>query len=903
MSCKQSISLILFFLLSCLGVPSAFSWEEISAANLLVFDNEGEVTATYHLDDWTTEVKKKEGVILRQEWKPGSPPQLILEETTPFTVNSDETALPNIINGASSPPPVGTPDVSMYSFDQAFFASTTPTTPGLSVSQPPGNYTTTLSLEFTCLPLPGTKALKSDYTIEVQEGRDWISYTNPHTVYLAESEILQVRAVYTTFLGNRSITEKSFSYTVKHPADWNRDSDGDGFPDLWEIAHGLNPLSTAADNERMADSDGDGMSDTDELLRNSDPNDSTILPLDQDGDGWSDWDEETRGTTVDNDGSFPTATRLYEVEIKLSGVFSGGPGSWSSAPYSIETLGGQSLYSRTAKLNGIYGIARIPVGREAFIRAVHPGDTDGDGDTDSEDNFVVAVSRYLPMIPDPSPADVPGDWTTATEWQDLFKQFLTDQLVVTRAGFNVMPEHRAELATLARSLELEASIVPEAWFGFGSFGHNPSLPAIDEFRARLRLDERNINDMVADISSILDGDCTSIRADISDFANNVPSVGLEAVTASYFQGRTGSYISALLAHYSVAELSKLITLDWPLCELLNPDNDLDNDLLPASQEISLTIGGSDPFTADSDLDGTDDDTDNCPATANSGQEDNDGDGQGDACDNDDDNDGLSDGTEMAFGSNPFNPDTDNDGDSDSVEWDKGTHPGLSVYVTQRESPTNQPAQTVSGYRYHGADVSISSTTSGPAYAPVTYPTETSWSYAISNLVEERTYDFRLQASLGGNLGYGTTSIIVDLTAPVVSISSPVNDSIVSVNNPTLTFSTDDGVAEVLLDDLPVEVSSGEPLGPLSNGIHIVTVTANDLAGNESSVSSTFTVLAPVLGDADGDFKVSLADSIIVLQLLTGVNPESPLTDQYLPSTDNRWGMEEIIFIIQEISSQ
>ena len=508
------------------------------------------------------------------------------------------------------------------------------------------------------------------------------------------------------------------------------------------------------------------------------------------------------------------------------------------------------------------------------------------------------------MIPDPNPADVTGDWTTATEWQDLYKQFLTDQLVVTRAGFNVMPGHRAELAVLARSLELEASIVPEAWFGFGSFGHKPSLPAIDDLRARLRLDERSINDMVADISSILDSNCTSIRADISDFANNVPATGVEAVTASYFQGQAGSYISALLAHYSVAELSNLITLDWPLCELLNPDNDLDNDLLPAFQEISLTIGGSDPFTADSDQDGTDDDADNCPDTANSGQEDNDGDGQGDACDNDDDNDGLSDGTEMAFGSNPFNTDTDDDGDSDLLEWNKGTHPGVSVYVTQRQSPTNQPAQTISGYRYPGANISISSIGAFVATVTyVTYPTETSWSCVISNLVEEGAYDFELTASLGGNLGYGTISIIVDLTAPVVAIISPVNGSTVSVDNPILTFSADDGTVEVWIDGLLETISSGALLGPLSNGSHTVTVTATDLAGNEGSASSTFTVLAMPLGDANGDYELSLTDSIIVLQLLAGITPEIQFTDRYLPATDDKWGMEEIIFIMKELSSQ
>ncbi len=837
MMCKQLISLTFFSMFTCLLVSPALSWEEATSANVLIFDTAGEVKATYHIDDWTTEVRKKEGVIIRQEWKAGSPPKLISEDKTAFTVNTDEVALPNIINGASTSPPAGTPAVSLYTFDEAFFTSIAPTTPGLTVSQPPGVYETTLALEFTCIPIPGTIVLKSSCRIAILEGKDWISYTNPQTLYLVESQDLQVRAIYKPLLGNSSTTEKSFSYTIKHPANWSRDSDGDGFPDAWEISHGLNPLSSTSSDIRIADSDGDGMNDRDELLRGSDPKDDASLPADKDGDGWSDWDEARRGTEASNPLSFPTATRLYEVEIELSGTFTGGVSSWIGATYSIDTLGGQNLFSRRTKLSENYGMVRIPMGKEAFIRAVQPGDTDGDGDTDSEDSNVLAVSRYLPMIPDPSPADVPGDWTTAAEWQILFEQFLTDQLVVSKSKFNVAPEHRAELAMLARSLELEGEIAPKTWFGFGSFGHSPSLPAIDAFRARLRQDERSINNIIADISLMLDSSCTNIRATVSGLANKVPKEGVEEAAAAYLHEQTGSYIASLLARYSYTELNKL---DWTLCAVLNPNNDLDNDSLLASQEMSLAIDATSPFLVDSDLDGIIDAKDNCPAAANSDQKDNDSDGLGDICDDDDDNDGLSDGTEMAFGSNPFRSDTDNDNISDAEEWAQGTHPGISVYITEIKSPTNQPKQIISGYRYPGAAVFVTAH-DGALRGSCTTPDETSWSCEISNLIIEKTYGLSLQADLGGKSGYASGAITVDLTAPMISISSPLDGSTVPADNLQLTFTTDGGSTEVFLDGISKNIISGNTLPILTIGNHIIRIVVTDEAGNAGYAETQFII--------------------------------------------------------------
>ena len=832
---KHTVSLILISVLCCLWTSPCFSWDESSSANLLVFDSSGEVAATYHVDDWTTEVREAENLVVRQDWLPGSPP---IEDsgspsTLPFTVNNNEVAVPNIINGASGEAlPAGTPTVSMYTFSEAFFATMTPLAPGLSVSQPPGIYETSLALDFTCHPWPGAPA--GDCFIEVYEGGSWVLYgESTHTIFLASSTNLQVQAVFIPLSGDDKVfNTKTFSYTINHPPTWNGDSDNDGFPDVWEAENKINPLSPVS-----TDSDDDGVSDIDEALRGSDPTDANSLPADTDGDGWSDWDETLRGTALDNPASKPTATRLYEVEALLSGTFVGGPGSWANAPYAIKTLGGENLFSHITKISGTYGIARIPRGREAFVRGVQPNDTDGDGDTDSNDKYLVAMSRYLPMMPDPDPRDVNGVWTTAVEWQTLFEEFLSENLVVTMADYDVTAEHRAELALLARSLELEAEITPIAWFGFGSFGHEPSQPSIDTFRVRLQQDGRSINSLITDFTTLLDSGCTSLRADIAAFAVTVPLAGVEEAAALYLHNQTGSYLASLATHYSFVQLA---ALGWPLCELVDPNNDLDNDSLLAFTEISLALDDSDPFSNDTDEDWINDDQDNCPAIANFNQLDSDGDAIGDACDDDNDNDGLSDGTEMAFGSNPFNPDTDNDGTFDADEWQNGTHPGIPVYVTRIMTPTNQPSQVISGYRYPGSAIFVS-IDGGAVRGACTVPTETSWTCEVSNLVMETTYTVSLSASFGGKWGYGSATIDVDLSPPLVSITSPVNGSTILVDNPLLVFTASEGFVEVLFDGSSTIIDSGENMLPLAEGSHTIRVEATDIAGNTGIAETTFTV--------------------------------------------------------------
>lgn len=93
------------------------------------------------------------------------------------------------------------------------------------------------------------------------------------------------------------------------------------------------------------------------------------------------------------------------------------------------------------------------------------------------------------------------------------------------------------------------------------------------------------------------------------------------------------------------------------------DSDCDNvldqtDNCPAIANTAQTDG---------DNDGHGDECDNCPAIANADQRDLDGDGIGDACDSDRDGDGIPNDVEQQIGTNPDLADSDGDGIGDATE--------------------------------------------------------------------------------------------------------------------------------------------------------------------------------------------------------------------------------------------
>jgi hypothetical protein len=93
-------------------------------------------------------------------------------------------------------------------------------------------------------------------------------------------EVHQANATSSDLSFNLALTGE---VTVLNP---NLDSDADGMPDAWEIAHGLNPTV----NDANDDPDHDGMSNLDEYLSGTDPHDpASVLRVELARDGGSGW--------------------------------------------------------------------------------------------------------------------------------------------------------------------------------------------------------------------------------------------------------------------------------------------------------------------------------------------------------------------------------------------------------------------------------------------------------------------------------------------------------------------------------------------------------------------------------------------------------------------------------------
>ncbi|MDI6774057.1 MAG: matrixin family metalloprotease [Verrucomicrobiota bacterium] len=78
------------------------------------------------------------------------------------------------------------------------------------------------------------------------------------------------------------------AFATNQFAPLDKDSDGDGMPDLWEMAHGLDPYGATSPNGAWGDPDRDGLNNISEYWAGTDPMDS-----DSDNDGFGDYDSRS----------------------------------------------------------------------------------------------------------------------------------------------------------------------------------------------------------------------------------------------------------------------------------------------------------------------------------------------------------------------------------------------------------------------------------------------------------------------------------------------------------------------------------------------------------------------------------------------------------------------------------
>lgn len=300
--------------------------------------------------------------------------------------------------------------------------------------------------------------------------------------------------------------------------DPNRDSDGDGIPDLIEAAIGLDPTRSDFDQDR----DGDGWSDVDEWLRcpvayaadDSCPavDDENLSPIDSDEDGWSDLDEQWRGTR-ENDPEpqldaiegeerrqvqrlrfkeYPNARRLYEREYRFNAVPlqpKAGTEDTAFIDATAHLPNGQRVWRLDERLtndevlaaglnaselrpgvlretadlrlkDGQLPVTRAPAGDGLVVDAWQP-----------VNQHIQTYKRVLPALPD---ADLfsflatDPEWTTVKEFRDAYIDWLRAELVVMKTGVaaaldlaSTRTAHALErlLTDEARLLEAPAPIV------------------------------------------------------------------------------------------------------------------------------------------------------------------------------------------------------------------------------------------------------------------------------------------------------------------------------------------------------------------------------------------------------------------------------------------------------------
>lgn len=138
----------------------------------------------------------------------------------------------------------------------------------------------------------------------------------------------------------------------------------------------------------------------------------------------------------------------------------------------------------------------------------------------------------------------------------------------------------------------------------------------------------------------------------------------------------------------------------------------------------------------------------------------------------------------------------------------------------------------------------------------------------------------------GNTRNASSTISVDATGPVFSISSPAATT--GKSAPVLTFTVSEAnpvtpdPTVVRLDGNVIAKTTGDTLGPFTpatQGPHTLQIDSMDALGNASSRQVVFNVVLTD-GDIDMSGTVSIVDALLALRAIVGLAPIQPNSDQF-----------------------
>ena len=431
------------------------------------------------------------------------------------------------------------------------------------------------------------------------------------------------------------------------------DTDDDSLPDGWEVQHGLNPLSADGNDGDAGDPDGDGVDNLNEYELGTDPN----LP-DTDGDGLPDGEEAVCVSFASPLPwlEFTTLTNLTDaITNSYNNCISIG------LPTSV-TVQQETVTNITIDARGVVYFNRAGYANPEYSRSV----CDFDYGTADTNCFTVAPYwSYIFLSNEATPSSVKfGTATVGTngyyvlEGLNLYKDLNSYETNSISFQMAFPTGHVDRVCVRYADLVGDEMDGRNASIGFQSFNEQESV-SYCSWDYDMVYDGLGLSFVVGYGSdpnaADTDGDGLPDGVEVGTYGGD-PRLG-----DTDGDGLTDSREVALGTSLNNPDSDGDGLLDgWEVANQLNPlsssgndgaEGDIDGDGLTNLQEQSH---GGNPRSADTDGDGLSDALEVLMGT--------------DLSLADTDHDGLSDGLEHSLGTNPLQPDSDSDGMNDGWEY-------------------------------------------------------------------------------------------------------------------------------------------------------------------------------------------------------------------------------------------